>query len=128
MVLNQRVDPFATISTIAKFDEMPMDAKMNACTLGGVFAKDAENLRVTKCKASQRFLANLVYKDKGRRLRTSDGKGVFSEAIKFYVVDSRGAMYTLKVFAFEILTLEVTNASGGAESKTKVSLVHTCSS
>jgi hypothetical protein len=51
---------------------------------------------------------------------TTNGEGLFGEAIKIYIIDRGGPMSTLEVIAQRILALEVANASGGTKSKAHV--------
>ena len=55
-----------------------------------------------------------------QRQGTTNGEGLFGEAIKIYIIDHGGPMSTLEVIALRILALEVAYASGGAKNKARV--------
>jgi len=51
---------------------------------------------------------------------TTNGEGLFGEAIEICIIDRGSPMSMLEVIAHRILALEVANASGGAKTKAHV--------
>ena len=56
MLLNECIDALATRSTIAGLDKVPVEAKVNACTLGGTITVDVKDL----CHAGRNALGKLL--------------------------------------------------------------------
>jgi hypothetical protein len=120
VLLDKGVDAFATVSTVADLDRVGMVTEMNAGTLSGTTAVDVEDFGMAWSNALGRLLTDPANKSGPQRYRATNGKGLLCEAVEISIIDSGGAMSTLKVVASRIMTLQVANAGRRTKSKAQV--------
>ena len=99
MLLNECMDALAATFIVANLDRLVMLAEMKVGLLYSVIIVDVEDLRVTSCRTFERLFANPIHKSKFRRRWISNKERLLREAIEFGIVDGRGLMGLLKIFA-----------------------------
>ena len=110
MLFDKGINAFAAISAVAGLDWVAMVAEMNASSLSGKIAVDIKDSGMAWGNAIGRLLMDSANKSGPQRLGPTNGKGVLCEAVEISIIDSGGAMSTLKVVASRIMTLHVANA------------------
>ena len=120
VLLDKGVDALATVSAVADLDRVVMVTEMNAGTLSGIHCHGRRRFWHGIEQCIWRLFTDPANKSGLRMAQCQNGKGIFSEAVEISIIDSGGAMSTLKVIASRILTLEVANAGRRTKSKAQV--------
>ena len=103
VLLKKSIDALPTVSAVSNLHGMLMSSDMNAGSLGEILPMHIEDFCLADCNVFGRLFANPAHKNRSRRHNARERELLFSETVKFHVVDMRDTMGALKVITTRIL-------------------------
>ena len=89
MLLSTCINLLMNVLIIANLNRMAVITKMNAGPLACIISTNVKDPCIAQCYTLGQLIANLEDESGSKERRPSNGKGLFGEAIKFYIIHKK---------------------------------------